>query len=205
MEGKISCHDHNFSRYSFQRAKSSSIDSARRALKNTRSPAKIQKPSQIPNRRRERRARAGALLGHGASTAGPFPLSVPFLLPYGGSLRVGLPHPPKANAWQFGVLHECILAGLEDSLLRVVAVALVLPLERGPEERQSTAAELLGGHRRRGVLLNVDTVACLECRRPKGRASYVVGGFRRRGGAGCRGAASRGESSVVGTAVGEEG
>ena len=127
------------------------------------------------------------------------------MLPYGGSLRVGLPHPPKANAWQFFVLHECILAGLEDSLLRVVAAALVLPLERGLEERQSTAAELLGGHRRRGVLLNVDTVACLECRRPKGRASHVVGGFRRRGGAGCRGAASRGESSVVGAAVCEEG
>ena len=36
---------------------------------------------------------------------------------------------------------------------------------------------MAGGHRRRGVLLNVDTVACLECRRPKGRASHVVGGF----------------------------
>ena len=75
--------------------------------------------STIDNRRRERRARAGALLGHGASTAGPFPFSDPLLLPYGSSLRVGLPHPPKANARQFGVLHECILAGLEDPLLRV--------------------------------------------------------------------------------------
>ena len=46
MEGKISYHDHNFSRSSFQRVKSSSIDSARRALQNTRSSAKIQKPSQ---------------------------------------------------------------------------------------------------------------------------------------------------------------
>jgi len=46
MEGKISYHDHEFSRSSFQRAKSSSIDSARRALQNTRSSAKIQKPSQ---------------------------------------------------------------------------------------------------------------------------------------------------------------
>ena len=35
MEGKISYHDHNFSRSSFQRLKSSSIDSARRALQNT--------------------------------------------------------------------------------------------------------------------------------------------------------------------------
>ena len=98
---------------------------------------------------------------------------------------------------------SCILAGREDSLLRVVAAALMLPLERDPEERHSTAAELLGGHRRLEVLLDVDTVACLECRRPKGRASHVVGGFRRRrGGAGCRGAASRGESSVFGAAVG---
>ena len=37
-----------------------------------------------------------------------FPFSEPLLLPYGGSRRVGLPHPPKANAWQFFVLHECI-------------------------------------------------------------------------------------------------
>ena len=36
---------------------------------------------------------------------------------------------------------------------------------------------MAGGHRRRGVLVNVDTVACLECCRPKGRASHVVGGF----------------------------
>ena len=64
---------------------------------------------------------------------------------------------------------------------------------------------MAGGHRRRGVLLNVDTVACLECRRPKGRASHVVGGFRRRGGTGCRGAASRGEGSLSGAAVGVEG
>ena len=44
LEGKFSCGDHNFSRSSFQRVKSSSIDSARRALQNTRSSAKIQKP-----------------------------------------------------------------------------------------------------------------------------------------------------------------
>ena len=37
MEGKISYHDHKFSRSSFQRVKSSSIDSARRALKYTTS------------------------------------------------------------------------------------------------------------------------------------------------------------------------
>jgi hypothetical protein len=36
------------------------------------------------------------------------------------------------------------------------------------------------------AVVDVDTVACLECRRPKGRASHVVGGFRRRRGAGCR-------------------
>ena len=52
----------------------------------------------------------------------PFPFSESLLLPYGGSLRVRLSHPPKANAWQFGILHECTLAGREDSLLRVASV-----------------------------------------------------------------------------------